>query len=434
MVDILIVGGGLAGLAAAEACKKQGYSFHVLEAAPTPGGRCHTTRSAAGTRVEEGANWVHSRDKGEVNARLAASGLAYDPTDTGTNISCIYQGNEHGAEFVEQMKSSKINLLRAAAAKYLHWDRPMPDLIKGEDAQLLGNFLSKHWVGIEAQNYSAAEFVSDPYEPGGYQIHQGYGALVEDMLAKVGTEHLECNRPVLAIRDGHSGVSATTKDGEIYTAKKLIFTGSVGVLQSGRVNFQSPMADEDTLNRQVRQAVEPLMMGHLTKTIFDIDPAWVAAHPDCVNRGLMLFDEPQIFAHVASVGKPVITIFFGGEAGREAEALPADVLRARAIESISKFKDFHDIGEVLLPHPPVVTHWNENPWTVGAYSAVKIGGERSGPVPIGKNILLAGEAFDEELASYADGALRSGARAAERHIQELKRRERSPAGRQGHGY
>ncbi len=420
-VDVLIIGSGMAGLAAAEDCARHGVSYLILEAASQPGGRTRTSESAAGTKVELGANWVHSRDKGEVIRFLESSGLPYDTTDEGTNVSCIYKGREHDADFIEKLEKDRINKVRAAAA-YLGFDQPVPKIIKGEDGELLGNFLSRHWVGIEAKDYSATEFTHEPYQTCGYQIASGYGALVEDMVHHIGPERILYNKPVVTMADGRRGVTVTTLDGSEFKAKKAIFTGSVGVLQSGQVRFESAKDPQDErLNWQVQKAVEPIVMGHLAKVSFDLDPDWLAAHPEHINRSLMLFDEPQMFAHVGSGGKPILTVFVGGDAGMAAEQAEPEALRAHAVFSIRKFKGFEEIERILRPGLPVVSQWNTDPYVMGAYSSMRIGGERTGPVAIGRNIMLAGEAFDPELASYVDGALRSGARAAERLIADMRR-------------
>ena len=43
-VRVAVIGGGLAGLTVAYELEKLGYTTHVLEARPRPGGRVHTVR------------------------------------------------------------------------------------------------------------------------------------------------------------------------------------------------------------------------------------------------------------------------------------------------------------------------------------------------------------------------------------------------------
>ena len=60
---VLILGGGLAGMATAYELGKLGYDCTILEARMRPGGRCHTIRR--GTRSEEeGSTEVAAFDEG----------------------------------------------------------------------------------------------------------------------------------------------------------------------------------------------------------------------------------------------------------------------------------------------------------------------------------------------------------------------------------
>ena len=59
--DVLVLGAGLAGLAAARRLQRHGRSPVVLEARARCGGRVHTDHDL-GAPVELGAGWVHRRN------------------------------------------------------------------------------------------------------------------------------------------------------------------------------------------------------------------------------------------------------------------------------------------------------------------------------------------------------------------------------------
>ena len=59
-LDVLIVGAGVAGLAAARALAEAGLRVAVLEASERVGGRIHTLR-VAGHIVELGAEFIHGK-------------------------------------------------------------------------------------------------------------------------------------------------------------------------------------------------------------------------------------------------------------------------------------------------------------------------------------------------------------------------------------
>ncbi len=75
MADVLVVGAGISGLAAAHALTRKGLTVRVLEAAPRPGG-CFRTRHQDGFSVELGPNTVQASP--ELGALCRAAGCAED--------------------------------------------------------------------------------------------------------------------------------------------------------------------------------------------------------------------------------------------------------------------------------------------------------------------------------------------------------------------
>ncbi len=60
MLDVVIIGAGAAGLAAARRLKDHGASFRLLEAKPHIGGRAVTDSVTLGAPIDLGAHWLHS--------------------------------------------------------------------------------------------------------------------------------------------------------------------------------------------------------------------------------------------------------------------------------------------------------------------------------------------------------------------------------------
>jgi monoamine oxidase len=58
MHDVIVVGGGFAGVTAARECALRGRDVLLLEARDRLGGRTWS-KSWAGTRIELGGAWVH---------------------------------------------------------------------------------------------------------------------------------------------------------------------------------------------------------------------------------------------------------------------------------------------------------------------------------------------------------------------------------------
>ncbi|QOY35586.1 FAD-dependent oxidoreductase [Anaerobacillus isosaccharinicus] len=69
-VEVVIIGAGFAGLAAAFELKKQNISFVVLEARNRPGGRVYSIKTADGVTIDMGAQWI-DKDHHRINKLLS---------------------------------------------------------------------------------------------------------------------------------------------------------------------------------------------------------------------------------------------------------------------------------------------------------------------------------------------------------------------------
>ncbi len=76
--DVIVVGAGLSGLAAAEALVARGMDVAVLEARARPGGRILTRRSVAGGGFDLGPAWIWPHDR-RMQALVARLGLHLHP-------------------------------------------------------------------------------------------------------------------------------------------------------------------------------------------------------------------------------------------------------------------------------------------------------------------------------------------------------------------
>ena len=77
-VDLVIVGAGAAGLAAAKEAQKLGLTFTVLEASHRIGGRAYTEDFAPGVPFDLGCHWMHSASLNPFVAIAEREGFHYE--------------------------------------------------------------------------------------------------------------------------------------------------------------------------------------------------------------------------------------------------------------------------------------------------------------------------------------------------------------------
>ena len=88
---VLVVGGGIAGLAAAQDLHDAGYDVLVLEAKDHLGGRVWTDRGT-GTALDMGANWIHGVNGNPTSALADQLDLARVPTDYDNSAAYDFDG------------------------------------------------------------------------------------------------------------------------------------------------------------------------------------------------------------------------------------------------------------------------------------------------------------------------------------------------------
>ena len=93
--EVLIIGAGAAGIAAARALRAAGRSCLVLEARTRPGGRAATDSTTLGAPFDLGATWLHAADRNPLRPLAEALGIRIEddgaPFD-GTDFSIALPG------------------------------------------------------------------------------------------------------------------------------------------------------------------------------------------------------------------------------------------------------------------------------------------------------------------------------------------------------
>jgi monoamine oxidase len=413
-VDVVIVGAGAAGLAAAAALRGAGRSTLLLEAAAMPGGRARTTTPAflGGDWLDEGAAWLHMAEHNPLVPIAERAG--HRLRQAFRSESRMFLGHRRAT-------AAEDAAYAAAEATWFDIVSKYPDEQDIDLATAAGPFrLENPWAPtIEAWHASLIDAVDAPYlSLADFRLNQldgqnliaehGLGRLLLDLL-EVDAGPMRCLCPVQHIAWGGPEVRVETPQGTV-TAASVIVTVSTGVLGAGVIAFDPPLPPE------TEAAIASLPMGLLSKVVLR------ASGPDRLGMGASSlafrrrerFGDPFMSFSVWPRGADHVIGFIGGDA---AWAIAPDPRLAVELARSEWCAMFGAQAADLFAEGGFTTHWGTDPHHLGAYSYARPGGAGARATlaqPIGGGrLLFAGEACRTDgMAGTVGGAVLDGRRAA----------------------
>lgn len=262
--DVVIVGAGASGLAAAQMLAQRGVSFVVLEAKDRIGGRAFTDNSTFGVPFDHGASWIYQANHNPLTPIAHRNGYTLIPHD---DVSERLFVGSTPASYMEDAayKEAWYNVSTAlrgvahsgqdvAAASHLPVNLPWTNVVK--------SWLGPIDMGVEIENFSAVDWWKLDMATPSLMVCEGVGRVIADLGADI---PVQTNTPVTAIRWGNAGgVSVETPSGTIQ-AKAVIVTVSTGVLAAESIRFD-PVLPLTTV-----RAIDDLPMGLMAKIALQFD-------------------------------------------------------------------------------------------------------------------------------------------------------------------
>ena len=446
--DVIIIGAGAAGLAAAAELAPSGLRLLVLEARDRIGGRVWTRAESGLPPIELGAEFIHGRPPVTFALMRKAGIAALDAP-----IVRLAMRHDRLGPRPDSVEAETRQVLRRHAAALARKDMSFEAFLARAADEMSGEAVS--FARMRAQGYEAAEparlsarAVAKEWgeegrlPPGHLRPAGGYGALLDSLARAFGSAiELRLRSVVRAVcwKRGSVEVEVTSTSHQppaasrqpsnekratnnVVTAKKAIITLPLGVLQlgaraRGAVRFSPALASK-------RRSLKRLVAGAVIKVPLLFRTAFWEELDGGRYRNVSFFHAPEgafpTFWTAAPERAPLLSAWAGGpKALRLTGKSTREIVRqaVRALESMFKHDGIEDLLQAAWVHD-----WQKDSYARGAYSYVAVGGHAARKelaAPLGKTLYFAGEAtdFEGEPATVA-GALQSGLRAARQVLQD----------------
>jgi monoamine oxidase len=428
--EVVIVGAGLAGLAAARMLQDRGRNVVVLEARDRLGGRIWTNTAALDFPVDLGASLLKSADINPLaielrnrEARLQADEgdfWLFDQNSSGEPARDASTQDYDALGFAyDKMDDALLD------ARALRSDVALASRIKLEANGPAGRWIdlaralaAPLHVGVEFPTLSALDAPrligtgNDAWLPG------GFGTWLNQFAADLPVFR---NRAVVRIDwagTGSGGVTVATAEGHV-RAEACIVTVPLGLLGAkDGIVFQPGLPEPQ------REALTRMTMGVIDRIALQYEGGSFDA-PANTQALLRAHSSRAMTIRLNAQGMPLAIAQVGGDYARDLEGRGEAAMIAAARSQVRTM-----LGEAVDRKfvKGVATHWGSDPWSRGAVAAAKPGfatarrnAGRALTSAAGRaRVLFAGEAFAPvDWIGSAAGAWLSGRVAATEALRVL---------------
>jgi monoamine oxidase len=406
--EVVIVGAGAAGIAAARRLRDAEVDCLLVEARPRLGGRAWTVVDEHGFGLDLGCGWLHSADRNPWVKVAEQQGAAIDKgrppwarrsPEIGFSLAEQNEFQQAIDSFFTRLERVRDRSSDISAGAYLDPHSRWNGLI---------NALGSYIAGAEWDRVSAIDFDRYDSTDVNWRVVKGYGALIADSGAGLPTM-LDCAVRVI----DHRGKRLLLETGKgAIAADQVIVTISSALIAAEQPAF-TPALPQKT------QAALGLPLGLADKLFMALEhddefgnDARIFGHTDRAGTGVYVF---------RPLGRPMIEAYFGGSFAAELEA-GGD--RAFFDFAVSELVGLFGSAFASRVKPIGLHRWGVDPFSLGSYSYARPGFADCRlklAEPVDDRLFFAGEACSVGDFSTAHGGWHTGVRAAEEVIGARKR-------------
>ncbi|KAK6131568.1 hypothetical protein DH2020_034679 [Rehmannia glutinosa] len=444
--SVIIIGAGLAGLAAARQLRSFGFKVFVLEGRNRPGGRVYTEKMGQKgiySAVDLGGSvitGIHANPLGVLARQLSI------PLHKVRDNCPLYKPDgipvdkeiDSNVELIFNKLLDKVTQLRGIMGGFaanislgsvLETLRQLYAVARSKEERQL---LDWHFANLEFSNAGSLSNLSaaywdqdDPYEMGGDHcfLAGGNWRLIRALCKGVPILY---GKTVQTIRYGNEGVEVIVGN-QVFQADMVLCTVPLGVLKKGTIKFEPELPEKKLA------AIDRLGFGLLNKVAMvfphnfwgeDLD-TFGSLNESSHRRGeFFLF-----YSYHTVSGAPVLVALVAGDAAQLFEnADPSSSVH----RVLSILRGIYGPKGIHVPNPlqSVCTRWGTDPLSYGSYSHIKV--QSSGndydilAENVGGRLFFGGEATTRQYPATMHGAYLSGLREASRILQATRARQINP--------
>ena len=401
--DVIVIGAGAAGLAAAKTLMAKGLEVTVIEAAGRIGGRAITDTATFGVPYDVGAHWLHNGEHNPYKTYAEKSGIAVRKARDEYRVFADNKEVKNSEmrkfwrtwEKVEKAMTQAAEQGRdiSAAQAVAH--------IKGDWADTIAWAIGPWSAAKDMENISVLDWW-DSLDGEDWYCSGGFGALVAHYGADV---PVALNTAASRINWQGDGVVVETNLGSL-RGKAVIVTVSTGVLAAGDILFSPALpVEKQSSFEQISMGLYNHIVLQFRNDVFDMGP-----------DGYLLYqigDDGKGFGTLTNAGGQGLAYCDVG--GSWAQALEAEPVAGQVDYALGQLRSLlgSDIDRDFVKGD--ATLWGQNRWTRGSYAAAEPGAYPMRDVlrqSVGDRIFFAGEACHPDQWATVAGAHLSGEQTA----------------------
>ncbi len=401
--DVVVVGAGAAGLAAARNLIDRGFSVTVLEAEHRIGGRAWTESETFGFPYDRGCHWIHHASSNVWKPYAQKHGFDVYPDEGEMHI---YSGGRREAlDKAEEMESAIERFFERAWKQHSAGkeDGPLSRFFDPEDpwSATVESHIVNSWDGQEADEVSTAYYMVDDREDDWF-CAQGLGTLIAHYGRQV---PVRLGTPVRKIDWSGRDVRVETDSGAI-RARAVVVTVSPGVLASGQIEFKPGLsAGKEASFTAFRMGAYNHISLLYSEDVFDLGANQYVA-PFATSKR-----EPGLLSNMDDTG--LLMMYVGGDLSRELQQAGVNAAIDFGVRHVNAILG-NDVSEKFVKG--TFSRWSQNPWTQGSYAIPVPGGLEHRETlrrAVAERVFFAGESCHRGPFPSVSRAFESGVETAE---------------------